>query len=215
MHPFTLLAWGLSYPDAELLAARRELARAAHELPHRAANDELTRFISWWADAEPATLQHTYVATFDFARRTALDLTYYTHGDRRQRGLALVALRRRYAAAGLELDTTELPDHLPLMLEFTTIAPEEGGALLAEYRPVIELLRLALERDNSPYQGALRALCLTLPALTPDEHEHLRRIAREGPPDETVGLEPFAPPEVMPETRRAPAACAVAPGAPR
>jgi nitrate reductase delta subunit len=213
MCSFALISEMLRYPDPEVIALRGEILEDARSLPPGPAGEALAAFATWWAAQPPAALQRTYVETFDFARRTALDLTYYTHGDRRQRGLALVALRRRYAAAGIEPETTELPDHLPVVLEFAEIAPEAGGELLAEFRPVIELLRMALERAESPYAGALRALCLMLPALTPEEQEELRRIAREGPPDESVGLEPFAPPEVMPEPRRrAPAVCGAVPG---
>jgi nitrate reductase delta subunit len=216
MGSFALISEALRYPDAEVLAVRGEVLAEARMLPPTPAADALVAFAGWWAAQPPAALERTYVETFDFARRTALDLTYYTYGDRRQRGLALVALRRRYTAAGLELETAELPDHLPVVLEFAALAPGPGGELLAEFRPVIELLRMALERAGSPYAGALRALCLMLPVLTPDEEDELRRMAREGPPDESVGLEPFAPPEVMPEPRRrAPAACGAVPGGER
>lgn len=210
MEAIGLVSLTLRYPDAEVLAERDAARRQALALAPSPATAALVAFMDWWA-AEPAVeLERRYVSTFDFARRTALDLTYYTHGDRRQRGLALVALRRRYAAQGLDLETSELPDHLPVVLEFAAAVPEEGARLLAEFRPVIELLRLALERGESPYAGALSALCLSLPALTPDEIDELRRMAEEGPPSETVGLEPFAPPEVMPEPRvRATTGCAV------
>lgn len=213
MGSFALISEVLRYPDAEVLAVRDEVLGEARMLPPTPAADVLVAFAGWWAAQSPAVLERTYVETFDFARRTGLDLTYYTYGDRRQRGLALVALRRRYAAAGLELETAELPDHLPVVLEFAALAPEPGGELLAEFRPVIELLRMALDRAGSPFAGALEGLCLMLPALTPAEAEELKRMAREGPPDESVGLEPFAPPEVMPEPRRpAPAGCGAVPG---
>lgn len=211
MSPFALISLALQHPDAELLDARADIALAAGSLPRSEAGDALRFFLAWWAEEPAEALCRRYVETFDFSRRTALDLTYYTHGDRRQRGLALVALRRRYAAAGLELEGPELPDHLPVLLEFAALDPAAGGELLAEFRPVIELLRLALERAASPYAGLLAALCLSLPALEEDEREELRRLAREGPPGETVGLEPFAPPEVMPDpVRAAPATCAPA-----
>ncbi len=82
---------------------------------------------------------------------------------------------------------------------------------------MIELIRLSLERAESPFAGLVAALCLLLPELRDDERAELQRLAREGPPGESVGLEPFAPPEVMPDpVRRAPAACAGAmPGAAR
>jgi nitrate reductase delta subunit len=202
MSPFAVMSLALQFPDEELLEMRPEVARAAGSLPPSDATDALRAFVAWWAAEPPDALRRRYVETFDFSRRTALDLTYYTHGDRRQRGLALLALRRRYSAAGLELEGPELPDHLPVVLEFAAAAPEAGGGLLAEFRPVIELLRMSLERAGSPYAGLLAALCRTLPELTEDEHAELRRMALEGPPTESVGLEPFAPPEVMPDPVR-------------
>lgn len=208
MGSFALIAEMLRYPDAETLASRGEVLDEALALPPGPARDQLVAVAGWWASEPSQELERRYVETFDFARRTGLDLTYYTYGDRRQRGLALVALRRRYAAAGLELDTAELPDHLPVVLEFAAAVPGAGEEMLAEFRPIIELLRLALERSGSPFAGALGALCLMFPPLTTEQEAELRRIAREGPPDESVGLEPFAPPEVMPGPRRGvPAGC--------
>jgi nitrate reductase delta subunit len=208
---FGLISSALRYPDEELLASRDELAHEAAALPASPAADALRAFLAWWAAEPPERLRRRYVETFDFSRRTALDLTYYTHGDRRQRGLALLALRRRYSAAGLELEDGELPDHLPVVLEFAELAPGPGGELLAEQRPAIELLRLALESAGSPYAQLLEALCATLPELADDERDEVLRLAREGPPVESVGLEPFAPPEVMPEpVRPARAPCAAA-----
>ncbi|WP_217914173.1 nitrate reductase molybdenum cofactor assembly chaperone [Miltoncostaea marina] len=202
MNPLALISAALRYPGDELAAARDDLARAARALPASPARDALTAFLDWWA-AEPAdALRRRYVETFDLSRRTGLDLTYYTHGDRRQRGLALLALRRRYDAAGLELQGPELPDHLPVVLEFAALEPGAGGELLADVRPLVELIRLALERAESPWAGLLGALCLLLPPPTETDLAELRRLAREGPPGEAVGLEPFAPPEVMPEPLR-------------
>ena len=181
---------------------------AALALPSGSGEDALRAFLAWWAAEDPAELRRVYVETFDFSRRTSLDLTYYTHGDRRQRGLALLALRRRYDAAGLPLEGPELPDHLPVVLEFAALEPEAGGRILAELRPVIELIRLALVRAGSPYAGLLAGLCAMLPELSDADLAELQRLAREGPPGESVGLEPFAPPEVMPDpVRAAPAAC--------
>jgi nitrate reductase delta subunit len=142
------------------------------------------------------------VETFDLRRRTSLYLTYYLHGDTRKRGMALLRLRRLYSAAGLGVATDELPDYLPLMLEFAALAPDGfATTLLDEHRPAVELLRAGLHDADSPYAHLLDALAAGLPRLTPRERDRVRKLAADGPPSEQVGLEPFAPPEVMPEAR--------------
>jgi nitrate reductase delta subunit len=143
-----------------------------------------------------ADLRRAYVETFDFDRRCGLHLPYHTHGDRRQRGLELVRLKRRYAEAGLPFDGEELPDYLPVMLEFASLRPEEGRALLASFRAPLELVRAALHDRGSVYAGLLDALCEALPRPTPRQLEEARRLAEEGPPAELVGLEPFGAPEL-------------------
>jgi nitrate reductase delta subunit len=134
--------------------------------------------------------QEEYVRTFDFDRRASLHLTYHTHGDRRQRGLELVKLKRRYAEAGLELDAAELPDYLPVMLEFAALEPEAGEALLNEHRPAIELVRARLHERGSPYAELLDEIVRCLPKPTRRQLDLARRIAAEGPPVELVGLGP-------------------------
>lgn len=200
MGPFALLSDLLRFPDEVVVSGRNERLAQAQALPPGPGRDALVAFAGWWASQDVDELQRRFTATFDFSKRTSLDLTYYAYGDRRQRGLALLKLRQRYTAAGLELDGPELPDHLPVLLEFVDACPEEGGALLAEFRPVIELLRLALAKAESPWAGALDALCLLLPPLSEAERQEVLQMAEQGPPTEDVGLEPFAPPEVMPES---------------
>jgi len=145
-----------------------------------------------------------YVETFDLRRRASLHLTYYAHGDTRERGMALLRLKKLYRAAGLPMESSELPDHLTVMLAFAALAaPAQGEALLAEHRPAIELLRLSLHDLQSPYAHVLDAIAAGLPALTVTERGEVARLAREGPPDEAVGLEPYGPPEAMPTGARA------------
>ena len=186
-----LLSLLLQYPTDELLAARAELAAAA--------DGPISRFAEWWAREPAGDLQRAYVETFDFTRRNSLYLTYHVHGDRRQRGVALLRLKQRYAAAGLGLLDGELPDYLPVMLEFAALAPPDVGlAALAESRDAIELVRASLHEAGSPYAALLDAVAALLPGLTGAQAARVRRLAAEGPPSEQVGLEPFAPPEVMP-----------------
>jgi nitrate reductase delta subunit len=108
-------------------------------------------------------------------------------------------VRQAYVAAGFECSDSELPDYLPLMLEFAALAPEPTGVeVLDEQREAIELIRSSLRDDDSPYAGLLDLVSDSLPGLTPRQLARIRRAGAEGPPSEEVGLEPFAPPEVMP-----------------
>jgi len=202
MNVLQLASIALSYPDQEILDVREEFMQVVDGLPDSASRTWLRRFARWWA-IEPANdLAHHYVEVFDMSRRTALDLTYVTYGDRRQRGLALLALKERYRDAGFELATSELPDHLPVILEYAARTGADGVALLTEFRPQLEVLRLALVRAETPYAGVAEAICVWMPDLTVDEASEVRRLVAEGPPLEQVGLEPFAPPDVMPDPRR-------------
>jgi nitrate reductase molybdenum cofactor assembly chaperone NarJ/NarW len=207
MNVLSLASIALSYPDQEILDVREEFVHVVKGLPDSASRTWLRRFARWWAIEPPSDLAHHYVEVFDMSRRTALDLTYLTYGDRRQRGLALLTLKERYRDAGFELATSELPDHLPVILEYAARAGADGVALLTEFRPQLEVLRLALIRAETPYAGVAEAVCVWMPELTADEAAKVRRLIAEGPPVEQVGLEPFAPPEVMPDSRRPLAPC--------
>jgi len=201
--PYKLLSVLLRYPDARIVEARGELVAAVADLPHSPTKGPLERFLAHFSGSTPAALERGYVETFDLQRRASLYLTYYVHGDTRKRGIALLRLKRLYATAGLELVREELPDYLPLVLEFAALAPPGvGEQLLREHRPALELLRGNLHDVGSPYAHVLDALCAGLPRLTGLERERVRRLAAEGPPHERVGLQPFAPPEVMPQEAR-------------
>ncbi|MEZ0291793.1 MAG: nitrate reductase molybdenum cofactor assembly chaperone [Solirubrobacteraceae bacterium] len=194
--PWALLSLLLRYPDDRVVAAAGHVAA----LPPGPVREALERFLAGWTGDRAAM----YVETFDLRRRASLHMTYYAHGDTRERGMALLRLKQLYRAAGLPLDSRELPDHLPVMLAFAALAPDGyGDALLVEHRPAIELLRLSLHDLGSAYAHVLDAVAALLPALTVRERSEVARLAREGPPDEAVGLEPYGPPEAMPTGARA------------
>jgi nitrate reductase delta subunit len=196
----------LQYPDEELLAARGELRDAVAGLPRSAAAEALERFLDWLEGTDPIAVAQHYVEAIDLHKRSGLYLTFYSDGDKRERGSALLRLKRLYRAAGLPLEgTTELPDYLPVMLEFAAAAPDgRGEVVLREHRASLELVRLSLRDLASPYADLLDAVCETLGAPSAAERALTLKLAASGPPQELVGLEPFAPPEVMPaaEARR-------------
>jgi nitrate reductase delta subunit len=198
---YKLCSLALQYPDPELLAARAELAAACAQLHQAEAARALGRFFAWWAQTPELELAQHYVQTFDLHKRSALYLTFYSLGDKRERGLALLRLKKLYRAAGLPLEGSELPDYLPAMLEFAAAAaPGQGDLVLREHRASLELVRVSLHEQHSPYAYVLDAVGELAGQLSAGERLSLDRLIAQGPPQELVGLEPFAPPEVMPDT---------------
>ncbi|MEZ5077574.1 MAG: nitrate reductase molybdenum cofactor assembly chaperone [Solirubrobacterales bacterium] len=203
MGPWRLLSLLLDYPDEELLDCSAELAETVAELPPSPAREALEAFLARRRALGASAAQREYVETFDFAKRATLYLSFHAYGDRRQRGMAMLHLKRRYREAGFELAPSTLPDHLPAMLELAELEPQTGVSVLSDFRPALEVVRAALREEESPYGPLLDTVCELLPAASERELEEAQRIAAAGPPVESVGLEPFAPPEVMP------AACGV------
>jgi nitrate reductase molybdenum cofactor assembly chaperone NarJ/NarW len=195
-----LLALLLDYPDERLLQGRDEVEQVLAQIEPTPRRDALAAFASWLYATDPLALEQEYVASFDFSKRTTLHLSFYTYGDRRQRGMAMLKLKQRFAAAGLPLVEGALPDYLPAVLEFAALAPMgEGDEVLAQLRAGIEVVRAGLHDAGSTYALLLDAIVAGMPALSRQERAALERLAVEGPPTEQVGLEPFAPPEFMPE----------------
>lgn len=188
----------LDYPDEGVLG-RAELVRSASlELP-AAIGDSIRSFLDHLESTPLPELQADYVETFDNRRRCNLFLTYFAHGDTRKRGMALLRFKQTYLRAGFELDDAELPDHLCVVLEFAaTIDRDLGRDLMLDHRAGLELLRLSLRDMHSPWASLLDAVTATLPPLRGEERDAVRRLAAEGPPEEEVGLAPFAAPQFSP-----------------
>ncbi|WP_374985071.1 nitrate reductase molybdenum cofactor assembly chaperone [Streptomyces fradiae] len=182
----------LQYPDAELAAARPALGAAVAGLPPSPAAAHLADFTAWFTGREARALERHYVETFDLRRRSSLYLTYYLHGDTRRRGMALLALARSYRAAGWDTAGGELPDHLPVMLEFAALGgPRAGEAPLRRHRRGLELIHRALTDDGSPYGHVTAALLTLLPPPTEADLRAVTELAAQGPPAEDVGLDPY------------------------
>lgn len=184
-------SWLLWYPDETLRERLPDIRQAVDGLPAK-AREPLADFLAWVQEQDPLDLAREYVATFDMKRRACPYLTYWTHGDTRNRGMAILHFKQAYLAAGFDAGDAELADHLAVVLEFAAVGdPLTGDALLAEHVGPIGLLRSALESMGSPYALVLTAVESTLPAVTKEIAERMAAIATAGPPQELVGLEPY------------------------
>ena len=186
----------LGYPDPEWRQLL-PLLHAAAEAIGEPSRTHLGSFLEAVTARSPGDFQRAYVETFDLRRRCCPYLTYYSCGDTRKRGMALLRFTAAYRAAGFELATGELPDHLAVLCEFTAAAPEPGLALFRRHRAGLELLRTALADAAVPWLDVVDAIRSVLPEPAPRDIQRALDLARSGPPAEEVGLEPFAPPEYM------------------
>lgn len=184
----------LDYPDEQLIERSAMLREVLADLPEMMAQP-LTRLLDHLASTPLGNLQRDYVETFDLTRRRALHLTYFTHGDTRKRGVALVQFKQAYRKHGVEIGEEELPDHLCVLLEFGALHDlDTAWKLLNDHRVGIELLHRALKKSDSPWGDAVRALRATLPTLKGDDEQALATLITQGPPTEEVGLDssPYA-----------------------
>ncbi len=172
---------------------RRELSALSilFEYPgplHDAAATRFSGFSRYWEATSPERRREVYVETFDFSKDVSLYLTYPVLGDTRERGVALARLKYLYRAAGFESVASELPDFLPLVLDFSARA-ERGPAqcVLHELRPGIEALRRALRAKHSPYSALTDSLCAMIPRATSAQQSIVNELERNGPPTELVG----------------------------
>jgi nitrate reductase delta subunit len=194
---FQAAALCLEYPDETWRANLPLLRSFAAAAPAR----PLGRFVAWASDTATEAMCRDYVDTFDLRRRCCPYLTYYSFGDTRKRGMALLQFSSAYRAAGFTVSSGELPDHLGVVCEFTARRPAAGTSLLTRHRAGLELLHLALIDASSPYADVTETVRELLPDPAPRDLDRALELARTGPPAEEVGLEPFAPPETL-EARR-------------
>jgi len=164
MKSFKALSALLSYPGEELIAALPEIDAVLHGegLLGPKRMEELGQL-----------LQERYVLLFDRSRSLSLNLFEHVHGEGRDRGGAMVDLLETYRAGGFDLAGPELPDHLPVLLEYLSTRPlPEAEALLADAAPILVALAERLTRRETAYAAvlaALVALVVTEPAELPED----------------------------------------------
>ena len=179
----------LGYPDEELLDRLPVIEAAVAEA---GAGEYFAPTLAHLRSMPNMELQSWYVQEFDLSRRHALHLTYWTDGDTRRRGEVLAAVKQTYRDSGLLVDLNgELPDYLPMVLEFAAQgAPAIGVALLNTYRASLELLRIGLTEDGLPQAGVVAALCASLGGPSPQTRAEVQQL-HDNPPTELVGLDGF------------------------
>jgi nitrate reductase delta subunit len=192
----------LAYPDDEQRHRLGLIRHASLELPEHVGGP-LRACVGQLEEPPLGELESDYVDTFDHRRRHTLFLTYFAYGDTRKRGMALLRFKQTYQASGFDLTDAELPDHLCVVLEYAaTIDRERGRRLMLDHRAGLELLRISLAEAGSRWAGAVEAVTATLPPLRGEESVAVRRLAAAGPPEEQVGLTPYATPAFAPGPAR-------------
>lgn len=180
----------LAYPDRAFTGSLPLIGQALDAVTHPAARP-LRAFLAHVSTRPAGELSAHYVETFDFTNRHSLHLSWWTDGDTRRRGEALLRFKDTYRTHGMEWTGEDLPDYLPAVLEFTAATGDD--ALLREHRPALELLRIALTERATPYAQVLDAICATLPGPSPRDQAAAQALARSGPPRESVGLDSTVP----------------------
>ncbi len=160
-----LISLLLQYPDEEIHSLHRELDIETNEAPQLAK--DLKIFADYFHCNTLDVLQENYVQTFDFNDKANLYLTYSKSGEEKERGKVLAELKEIYSFAGFELESTELPDYLPLILEFVSFADEKISIdLLTRFRQPIAKIQQSLSEQNSPYATLLETLLIIIDQLT-------------------------------------------------
>ncbi|WP_152205162.1 nitrate reductase molybdenum cofactor assembly chaperone [Marinobacter changyiensis] len=181
----------LDYPTAELLQAKDELVAVVLEdrlLPQQ-QKGELLRCVERLCEHNLLDLQEEYVGTFDRGRATSLLLFEHVHGESRDRGQAMVDLMEQYRANGLEIDARELPDYLPLFLEYLSTRPgEEIRNWLEDIHHILGLLGERLYQRESLYHVLMDAL-LVLSGRESNRQELAQIVASEERDDTPEALD--------------------------
>ncbi|VWB78224.1 nitrate reductase [Burkholderia lata] len=171
---YAALAALLDYPDESLVAALDSIDAHLREharLP-KAVRAGLDRFLAYVRERDLLTLQENYVGLFDRGRATSLYLFEHVHGESRDRGQAMVDLLQMYERNGLILNQGELPDYLPVFLEYLSRLPvPDARKLLAETGEILSALAGQLAQRGSHYGfvvGALLPMAGLAPADAPD-----------------------------------------------
>jgi nitrate reductase delta subunit len=172
---FKVLSALLSYPDEALQNAAPEFVSVldGEKLLPSESRAALDALIEELAETDVYDLQERYVELFDRTRSLSLHLFEHVHGESRDRGQAMIDLKRLYEQNGLSLSTSELPDYLPAFLEFLSTRPfAEARQLLGQPAHILAALAERLEKRDTSYAAVFGALeALAVPAADSKQME--------------------------------------------
>lgn len=147
-----IISIALQYPDEEHLQLMESVGEMIHELPDATHRDILLGFLSHLGKTPPIRLQEEYTRIFDLNPHTSLNLTYHRWADKKERGEALAYLKHVYETAGYEFVGRDLPDCLPVLLEFLSICPQESYSwIVTEYKGEVSALAERFQGLQSQY----------------------------------------------------------------
>ncbi|MDM5190404.1 nitrate reductase molybdenum cofactor assembly chaperone [Bacillus sp. DX4.1] len=162
---FSCSSFLLSYPESGWREALSELQENIDTITHEEIRTTLTAFIKQVQEKTNNQLIDSYVYTFDFGKKTNLYLTYMNTGEQRERGVELLELKQHYKKAGFAVTDKELPDYLPLLLEFLANADEEDSKpIMNKYVTNIQALHEQLQDANSMYEPIIASILLAINA---------------------------------------------------
>jgi nitrate reductase delta subunit len=168
-YPLRAIAALLAYPEDDVQGNTEEIGALLVIRPELTVDERrmLEEFMDWFGGEPLLDIQAEYVETFDRSRKVSLYLFEHAYGESRDRGPAMVELREAYREQGLEIDSRELPDFLPIFLEFCSELPEEQSrSWLEEIGEIVQQVHVRLHDRDSRYAVPLRVL-LRIIALDP------------------------------------------------
>ncbi len=170
---YKVLSILMEYPNKDLVSHWDEINQLICELPNLASEDKklMTGFTQWASSLSLTKLQAEYVNNFDMTSENSLYLTYHLFDEQdRDRGPALIELAELYKSTGFEISDGELPDYLPLVLEYVSTMDDEASAkaFLQQTSQAADIIASNLEKNESPYAPLVRMV---------ERHGHVADIA--------------------------------------
>ena len=170
---YKVLSVLLEYPTKDLVAHWENINQIISELPNLTSEDKkiLSGFTLWASNLSLTKFQADYVDNFDMTAENSLYLTYHLFDEQdRDRGPALIELTELYKSTGFEIGSGELPDYLPLILEYVSTMNDEASALafLQQTAQAADIIASNLEKNESPYAPLVRMVA---------RHGHVADIA--------------------------------------